>query len=67
MSDPARDRGEWAPFVWLNGTILPSAQARISVFDRGLLLGDGVYETVRELLMCFPTAVASSSSWLVTA
>lgn len=32
--------------VWLNGEVLPAAQARISVFDRGFLLGDGVYETL---------------------
>jgi D-alanine transaminase len=29
---------------WLNGTFLPEDQAHISVFDRGLLFGDGVYE-----------------------
>jgi branched-chain amino acid aminotransferase len=33
--------------VWLNGAVLPLARARIPVFDRGLLFGDGVYETVR--------------------
>jgi branched-chain amino acid aminotransferase len=42
-----RDRGEWAPFVWLNGEIVPAVRASVSVFDRGILLGDGVYETVR--------------------
>ncbi|HEU5182419.1 MAG TPA: aminotransferase class IV [Candidatus Polarisedimenticolia bacterium] len=36
----------WAPLVWINGSILPAAEARVSVFDRGLLLGDGVYETL---------------------
>jgi len=34
-------------FVWLDGDILPAAEARISVFDRGFLFGDGVYEVVR--------------------
>lgn len=33
--------------VWLNGKILPAGKARIPVFDRGFLFGDGVYETVR--------------------
>jgi branched-chain amino acid aminotransferase len=37
----------WAPFVWLDGEVMASDQARISVFDRGFLLGDGVYETMR--------------------
>lgn len=29
---------------WLNGQFLPEAQAQVSIFDRGLLFGDGVYE-----------------------
>ena len=33
--------------VWLNGRIVPSSDARVSVFDRGVLFGDGVYELVR--------------------
>ena len=32
--------------VFLNGELLPSDQAKISVFDRGFLLGDGVYEVI---------------------
>ncbi len=34
-------------FVHFNGRIVPSARACISVFDRGLLYSDGVFETVR--------------------
>ncbi|MCI0657740.1 MAG: aminotransferase class IV [Acidobacteria bacterium] len=41
------DHGGWAPYVWLNGENVPAAEARVSVFDRGILLGDGVYETLR--------------------
>jgi branched-chain amino acid aminotransferase len=33
--------------VNLDGTILPPGEARISVFDRGFLYGDSVYEVVR--------------------
>jgi branched-chain amino acid aminotransferase len=33
--------------VHLNGRLLPTARARIGVFDRGLLYGDGVFETLR--------------------
>lgn len=33
--------------VYLNGQYLPAADAQISVFDRGFLFGDGVYEGVR--------------------
>jgi branched-chain amino acid aminotransferase len=34
-------------FVHLNGRIVPSTRACISVFDRGLLYSDGVFETIR--------------------
>jgi len=36
-------------FVYLNGRIIPSHQAVISIFDHGFLYGDGVYETIRVL------------------
>jgi len=32
--------------VFLNGRFVPEAQAVVSVFDRGFLYGDGVYETI---------------------
>lgn len=32
--------------VWLDGRVVPPEQARVSVFDRGFLYGDGVFETV---------------------
>jgi branched-chain amino acid aminotransferase len=32
--------------VWLNGSLLPAAEARISPFDQGFLVGDGVFETL---------------------
>lgn len=33
--------------VWLDGTCMDAAEARISVLDGGYLYGDGVYETFR--------------------
>ena len=33
--------------VWLNGRIIPAAEASLSIFDRGFTLGDGVFETLR--------------------
>jgi branched-subunit amino acid aminotransferase/4-amino-4-deoxychorismate lyase len=33
--------------VWLNGRLLPARTAGVSALDRGLLHGDGVYETWR--------------------
>lgn len=34
-------------FVYLNGSLVPSDQAKISLFERGLLFGDGLFETMR--------------------
>ncbi len=34
-------------FVQLNGRFVPAREASISVFDRGLLYGDGLFETLR--------------------
>ncbi|MBK7405629.1 MAG: aminotransferase class IV [Phycisphaerales bacterium] len=33
--------------VHLNGRILPADEARVSVFDRGFIFGDGIYEGLR--------------------
>ena len=33
--------------VWMNGELLPADEARVSVFDHGLLYGDGVFEGIR--------------------
>ncbi|MCB1850105.1 MAG: branched-chain-amino-acid transaminase [Gammaproteobacteria bacterium] len=32
---------------WMNGAILPALEASVSVFDHGLLYGDGVFEGIR--------------------
>jgi branched-chain amino acid aminotransferase len=33
--------------VWLDGSVLEEAEARVSVFDHGLTVGDGVFETAK--------------------
>lgn len=33
--------------VWVNGELLDPAQASVSVFDHGLMVGDGVFETIK--------------------
>lgn len=35
------------PGVYLNGETVPEDKARVSVFDRGLSYGDGLYETLK--------------------
>jgi branched-chain amino acid aminotransferase len=34
-------------WIWLDGELVPVEDARISPFDHGLLVGDGVFETIR--------------------
>ncbi|QQE13886.1 branched-chain-amino-acid transaminase [Planctomycetota bacterium] len=33
--------------IWLNGKLVPADQATVSVYDHGLLYGDGVFEGIR--------------------
>ncbi|MFH1601113.1 MAG: aminotransferase class IV [Pseudomonadota bacterium] len=33
--------------IWINGCLLPRAEATVSVFDSGFVLGDGVWEGLR--------------------
>ncbi len=35
------------PWVWIDGVSVERAEARVSVFDRGFLYGDSVFETLR--------------------
>src|SRR5690606_41236205 len=32
--------------IWLNGELLDPERAMVSVFDHGMLVGDGIFETV---------------------
>lgn len=42
-STPLADVGQ----VWLDGKLVPAAQATVSVMDHGVLYGDGVFEGIR--------------------
>ena len=33
--------------IYLNGKLVPEREAKVSVFDHGLLYGDGVFEGIR--------------------
>ena len=35
--------------VWINGALVPSADATVSIFDHGLTVGDGVFETLKAI------------------
>ncbi|MFK7759217.1 MAG: branched-chain-amino-acid transaminase [Phycisphaerales bacterium] len=35
------------PYIWVNGELKPKSEAAVSVFDHGLLYGDGVFEGIR--------------------
>jgi branched-chain amino acid aminotransferase len=43
VPDPRND----SILVWIDGQLVPRAQARVSVFDSGFLMGDGVWEGLR--------------------
>ena len=43
----ARSKTPGVPHAYVNGRITPADKAVISVFDRGLVLGDGLFETLR--------------------
>lgn len=45
--DFAPDPRNAQALIWLNGDLVPRAQARVSVFDAGFVLGDGVWEGLR--------------------
>src|SRR3954453_14896334 len=33
--------------IWLDGSLVPKEDAKVSVYDHGLLYGDGVFEGIR--------------------
>ena len=37
----------WHVPVWINGELVPDNEAKISVFDHGLVVGDGIFETIK--------------------
>lgn len=43
LPDPRNDK----ILIYVNGDLVPRADAKISVFDSGFLIGDGVWESVR--------------------
>jgi branched-chain amino acid aminotransferase len=37
-----------SPLIWIDGKLSPKSDARVSVYDHGLLYGDGVFEGIRQ-------------------
>lgn len=44
-----QQKSKYPSHVYLNGQILPAGEAKISVFDRGFLFGDGIYEVMAQI------------------
>ncbi|MEZ6233935.1 MAG: branched-chain-amino-acid transaminase [Phycisphaerales bacterium] len=44
---PAPAATKERPYVWVNGALVPASEAKVSVWDHGLLYGDGVFEGIR--------------------
>jgi len=42
-----------SPMAWINGKVQTAENAKVSVFDRGFLFGDGIYETGRSYQKTF--------------
>ncbi|MCC5809051.1 MAG: branched-chain-amino-acid transaminase [Ectothiorhodospiraceae bacterium] len=47
LDSPDQRRAPEQALCWMNGELMPASRARISVFDHGLLYGDGVFEGIR--------------------
>ena len=45
--DYARDPRNENVLVWVNGDLVPRAEAKVSIFDAGFTMGDGVWEGLR--------------------
>ena len=43
----AEDQRNEEILIYLNGKIVPKAEATVSVYDSGFMLGDGVWEGLR--------------------
>lgn len=41
------DRRNARILIWMNGQLIPREQAKVSVFDSGFILGDGIWEGLR--------------------
>ena len=46
-ASPAKNSTPAEPLIYLDGEYVPKSQAKISIFDHGLLYGDGVFEGIR--------------------
>ncbi len=47
ITAPVQVHQEDKPLIYVNGRIVPRSQATVSVYDHGLLYGDGVFEGIR--------------------
>ena len=47
MPQPESADANDKPLIWIDGKMLPKSQATISVYDHGLLYGDGIFEGIR--------------------
>lgn len=45
-ANPSNQGSDLEPLVWRNGNIIPASEVHISPFDHGILVGDGVFETL---------------------
>ena len=47
LTDTQRDPNADRPLIWIDGELVPKSKAKVSVYDHGLLYGDGCFEGIR--------------------
>jgi branched-chain amino acid aminotransferase len=47
MPQPESTDANDKPLIWIDGRMLPKSRATVSVYDHGLLYGDGIFEGIR--------------------
>ncbi len=47
LANPTTPDNQSYPMIYVNGQMLPKENAKVSVYDHGLLYGDGIFEGIR--------------------
>ena len=64
ISDPRNDTIK----IYVNGDIVPRNEAKVSVYDSGFMLGDGIWEgigTLQETMDNYDKSHASEERWII--
>ena len=65
--DAALDARNETIKIWINGELVPRAEAKVSVYDSGFLLGDGMWEGCRSSTAAGPFSTSTSIGFSIAA